>query len=87
MSVFSVQPLIEGKRLPLLLSADRIGQPLGEALPMLRDTIDRHLTDCGGILFRDFSLDGPDAFRAFAADFGHPLLTYEFGSTPRSQVP
>jgi alpha-ketoglutarate-dependent taurine dioxygenase len=53
---------------------------------MLRDTIDRHLTDCGGILFRDFSLDGPDAFRAFAADFGHPLLSYEFGSTPRSQV-
>jgi hypothetical protein len=86
MSVFSVQPLIEGKRLPLLLRADKAGQLLGETLPMLRDTIDRHLTDCGGIVFRDFSLDGPDGFRAFAADFGHPLLTYEFGSTPRSQV-
>jgi alpha-ketoglutarate-dependent taurine dioxygenase len=86
MSVFSVQPLIEGKRLPLLLRADKAGQLLDETLPMLRDTIDRHLTDCGGIVFRDFSLDGPDGFRAFAADFGHPLLTYEFGSTPRSQV-
>ncbi|AMA57432.1 TauD/TfdA family dioxygenase [Bradyrhizobium sp. CCGE-LA001] len=86
MSAFSVQPLIEGKTLPMLLKAGEAGQPLGEALPMLRETIDRYLTDSGGIVFRDFSLDGPDAFRAFAADFGHPLLTYEFGSTPRSQV-
>ena len=86
MSAFSVQPLIEGKPLPLLLKADEVGKPLGKALPMLRETIDRHLIDSGGIVFRDFSLDGPDAFRAFAADFGHPLLTYEFGSTPRSQV-
>ena len=86
MSAFSVQPLIEGRTLPLLLKAEAAGQPLGKALPMLRETIDRHLPDCGGIVFRDFSLDGPDAFRAFAADFGHPLLTYEFGSTPRSQV-
>ena len=86
MNAFSVQPLIEGRGLPLLLKADKAGQPLGAALPTLRDTIDRCLTDCGGILFRDYSLDGPDAFRAFAADFGHPLLSYEFGSTPRSQV-
>jgi len=82
MSAFSVQPLIEGRTLPLLLKAEAAGQPLGKALPMLRETIDRHLPDCGGIVFRDFSLDGPDAFRAFAADFGPPLLTYEFGSTP-----
>lgn len=86
MSAFSVQPLIEGRTLPLLLKAGEAGQPLGKALPMLRETIDRHLIESGGIVFRDFSLDGPDAFRAFAADFGHPLLTYEFGSTPRSQV-
>lgn len=86
MSTFSVQPLIEGRTLPLLLKAGEAGQPLGKALPMLREAIDRHLIETGGIVFRDFSLDGPDAFRAFAADFGHPLLTYEFGSTPRSQV-
>ena len=86
MSAFSVQPLIEGKTLPMLLKAGEAGQPLGAALPVLRETIDRYLTASGGIVFRDFSLDGPDAFQAFAADFGHPLLTYEFGSTPRSQV-
>ncbi|MCV0386553.1 MAG: TauD/TfdA family dioxygenase [Nitrobacter sp.] len=86
MSAFSIQPLIDGRRLPLLLKAEEVGQSLDEALPMLRSIIDRHLTDCGGIVFRDFSLNGPDAFRAFAAGFGHPLLTYEFGSTPRSQV-
>ena len=86
MSAFSIQPLIDGRRLPLLLKAGDVGQSLDEALPVLRDVIDRHLTDCGGIVFRDFSLNGPDAFRVFAAGFGHPLLTYEFGSTPRSQV-
>jgi alpha-ketoglutarate-dependent taurine dioxygenase len=86
MGTFKTQPLIDCGTLPLLVRADRPGEPLGDALPMLRAIIDRHLTDCGGILFRDFHLDGPDAFRAFAADFGHPLLSYEFGSTPRSQV-
>lgn len=82
MSAFSIQSLIDGRRLPLLLKAGDVGQSLDEALPMLRAIIDRHLTDCGGIVFRDFSLSGPDAFRVFAAGFGHPLLTYEFGSTP-----
>jgi alpha-ketoglutarate-dependent taurine dioxygenase len=69
-----------------LVRADRPRQPLGEAQPDLHGIIDRHLTDCGGLLFRGFHVDGPDAFRAFAASFGHPLLTYEFGSTPRTRV-
>jgi alpha-ketoglutarate-dependent taurine dioxygenase len=87
MSTFSTRPLLDGKTLPLLVQAeDAPGMPLGETLPMLRDTVDRHLLDSGGLVFRGFSLDGPEAFRAFAADFGHPLLSYEFGSTPRSVV-
>lgn len=52
----------------------------------MRDTVEKHLRTGGGVVFRGFPLDGADAFRAFAADFGHPLLNYEFGSTPRSQV-
>ncbi|WP_084004578.1 TauD/TfdA family dioxygenase [Terasakiispira papahanaumokuakeensis] len=40
----------------------------------------------GALLFRGF--DDPDVagFQAFAAGFGDPLLSYEFGSTPRTQV-
>lgn len=40
----------------------------------------------GGVLFRGFRFDDDSDFRAFASAFGHPLLSYEFGSTPRSQV-
>jgi alpha-ketoglutarate-dependent taurine dioxygenase len=38
------------------------------------------------VLFRGFGVDGSDGFRSFARGFGHPLLGYEFGSTPRSRV-
>ncbi|MPZ39501.1 MAG: TauD/TfdA family dioxygenase [Rhizobiales bacterium] len=87
MSAFSTRPLLEGKQLPLLVQADdAAGTPLGDVVPMLRDTVDRHLPDCGALVFRGFSVNGPDAFRTFATDFGHPLLNYEFGSTPRSKV-
>ncbi|MGH8789395.1 MAG: TauD/TfdA family dioxygenase [Cupriavidus necator] len=40
----------------------------------------------GGVLFRGFRFEDDSDFRAFASAFGHPLLSYEFGSTPRSQV-
>lgn len=81
-----IQPLIDGHSLPLLVRAERQGDSLIASLPELQAIVDRHLLDSGGILFRGFDLAGADAFRAFAAAFGHPLLSYEFGSTPRSQV-
>ena len=87
MTAFSIQSLLEGKSLPVLVQANEIaGVPLGAALPMLREAVDQYLPDHGGIIFRGFSLEGPNAFRAFAEGFGSPLLTYEFGSTPRSLV-
>ncbi|MGJ4902704.1 TauD/TfdA family dioxygenase [Bradyrhizobium sp. HKCCYLRH2060] len=72
--------------MPFLLRASREQQPLIEAVSDVRDMIERQLYACGGILFRGFHLDGAEAFRSFAASFGHPLLSYEFGSTPRSKV-
>lgn len=44
------------------------------------------LRTCGGVLFRGFKVASPLDFRRFAASFGEPLATYEFGSTPRSKV-
>lgn len=85
-SVFSVRPLIDGTSLPILVIANEPGTPLSVSHPALRETVDRHLEDCGGVIFRDFSLDGVEGFQTFARDFGHPLLKYEFGSTPRSKV-
>jgi alpha-ketoglutarate-dependent taurine dioxygenase len=72
--------------LPALLSPSRAGEPLLEAFAPLRADIDALLTRIGGVLLRGFEVPDVDAFRAFAASFGHPLLAYEFGSTPRSAV-
>ncbi|WP_207937457.1 TauD/TfdA family dioxygenase [Pseudomonas sp. 51_B] len=81
------RPLQPGQRsLPLLVEAPHAGLDLNEALEPIRELVDRHLLDVGGILFRGFQVGGAVAFRSFAAGFGHPLLNYEFGSTPRSNV-
>lgn len=81
------RPLQPGQRsLPLLVEAPHAGLDLNEALEPIRELVDRHLLDVGGILFRGFHVGGAEAFRSFAAGFGHPLLNYEFGSTPRSNV-
>lgn len=84
--MFATQLKIEEESLPSLLRASRKQEPLTEAVAEVRGMIERQLYACGGILFRDFHLDGAEAFRSFAASFGHPLLAYEFGSTPRTQV-
>lgn len=75
-----------GSHLPALLSPSRHGEPLQDALPGLRGEIDELLATIGGVLLRGFDVPTVDAFRGFAALFGHPLLSYEFGSTPRSAV-
>lgn len=83
----TAKPFVPGSTLPLLVEADpAAGLSLIEALPELKRLADRHLPAEGGLLFRGFRLDGAPAFREFAAGFGHELLTYEFGSTPRSKV-
>lgn len=83
----TVRPLTDDGRLPLLVEIDeRAGRSLIDALPEIRELVDRHLERDGGLLFRGFTLDGADAFQTFAGGFGHALLTYEFGSTPRSRI-
>lgn len=84
---FDIRPLQAGMgNLPLLVQAPEPGLDLREAFAELKPLVDRHLLGCGGILFRGFEVGGAEAFREFAAAFGHPLLNYEFGSTPRSNV-
>lgn len=40
----------------------------------------------GAVLLREFDVPSIDDFRHFAASFGHSLLSYEFGSTPRTDI-
>lgn len=76
----------EGSELPVLITPTRAGQDVREAVDSLRGFIDDALFGVGGVLLRDFSVPDVGAFRQFAAAFGHPLLKYEFASTPRSAV-
>ncbi|WP_205962577.1 TauD/TfdA family dioxygenase [Paraburkholderia phosphatilytica] len=46
----------------------------------------RELRHYGGVLVRGARPAGAAGFNARAASFGRPLLSYEFGSTPRSHV-
>ncbi|MGP9685816.1 TauD/TfdA family dioxygenase [Halomonas sp. AOP25-F1-15] len=72
--------------LPIMISPAYPGQPLLEAFGDLRADIESLLTRVGGVLLRGFDVPSVDDFQQFAAAFGHPLLSYEFASTPRSAV-
>ncbi len=75
-----------GSELPVLITPSRIGETLMDAHARLARQIDEHLTVVGGVLLRGFSVPSVQDFQAFASAFGHPLLAYEFASTPRSAV-
>lgn len=75
-----------GCELPVLITPSATGETLADAFARLQDQIEAHLLVVGGVLLRGFSVPTVDDFRAFASAFGHPLLSYEFGSTPRSAV-
>ncbi|MDH0864405.1 TauD/TfdA family dioxygenase [Mitsuaria sp. GD03876] len=76
----------EGSLLPALIEPETFGEPLMDALARRRGEIETLVGTVGGVLLRGFDVPDAAAFRAFAAGFGHPLLSYEFGSTPRSEV-
>jgi alpha-ketoglutarate-dependent taurine dioxygenase len=83
-----VRPLsaCDGFTLPVLVTPRRAGQPLMGAFESSRTEIEPLLDMWGGVLLRGFTVPTVETFRAFAAAFGHPLLSYEFASTPRSAV-
>ncbi|MDW6092181.1 TauD/TfdA family dioxygenase [Vibrio rhizosphaerae] len=55
-------------------------------LSKMHQIVSDHLHRHGGILFRGFDILGEAEFQAFARSFGFPLLNYEFGSTPRTDL-
>ncbi|MGY2288225.1 TauD/TfdA family dioxygenase [Pseudomonas sp. SDO528_S397] len=62
------------------------GQSIHALDPLIRDSLVETLNTVGGVLFRGFNVPTPIDFKRFAASFGLPLASYEFGSTPRSKV-
>lgn len=78
--------LIIGDGFPKVVRPET-GCPALEAVgDRLREVVADRLEIDGALLFRGFADPGVEGFQAFARACGHPLLSYEFGSTPRSQV-
>jgi len=71
---------------PLRVYPGQADASLATQFQSLRGVVDRMLERDGAILFSGFDSEGVEGFQRFAAAFGHPLLNYEFGSTPRSKV-
>lgn len=79
----SVQPLLAESTLPLLV------QPTANqmiSLPALHQLARTRMHEVGGLLLRGFDVLGEQAFQQLVRGFGHELLNYEFGSTPRKAV-
>jgi alpha-ketoglutarate-dependent taurine dioxygenase len=61
-----------------------------QSLTTYRDAVERmmnaHLSTVGGLLFRGFPIESAADFEAFVRMISPDLASYEFGSTPRSQV-
>lgn len=75
-----------GSALPVMITPPPSGQSLLDAREPLKERIEAALANVGGVLLRGFEVPSVDAFREFAASFGQPLLSYDFGSTPRTAV-
>lgn len=89
--ILDINPLFPSKEghentLPMLVQAPEPGIPLLSVFDEVKRLIKNYLPIAGGVLFRGFEIENTEQFREFASDFGHPLLTYEFGSTPRTNV-
>ncbi len=76
---------ISESSLPVLVQATP-GQSIHDLDASTRDGLEHLLNTVGGVLFRGFGVPTPIDFKRFAASFGAPLASYEFGSTPRSKV-
>lgn len=80
-----IASLLDDHPLPLLIDSQE-GHSIHALSDGLRALALETLGKTGGVLFRNFKVPTPLDFKRFAASFGMPLGTYEFGSTPRSKV-
>jgi alpha-ketoglutarate-dependent taurine dioxygenase len=78
--------MITTRNFPLVLTPPAPEMGLNNAHEHIHAYVAGHLERAGAILLRGFAVPDVSVFKDFAASFGDPLLNYEFGSTPRSQV-
>jgi len=72
--------------MPRLIEPTSFGESICAAGQDLRTRIESILNREGAVLLRGFGVSEIAEFQRFAQSFGHPLLNYDFASTPRSVV-
>lgn len=82
---YEVGCLEHGQSLPLVVTPC-VPEPIHALDQDFQHRLSEALLQVGGILLRGFTVPTPLDFRKFAASFGMPLASYEFGSTPRTKI-
>ncbi|MBS0181970.1 MAG: TauD/TfdA family dioxygenase [Nitrospira sp.] len=80
-----VSCLTPDTQLPLVVSpTDK--HSLAEYRDAIKQMVSTHLSTVGGLLFRGFPIESATDFETLVKMLSPALASYEFGSTPRSQV-
>lgn len=74
------------RRFPLVVEPAESGATLASASADILALNERLLYRHAGFLFRGFRVADLDAFDAFVRSFGHPPISYDFGSSQRSKL-
>ena len=85
-SAQSVTAELPDTSLPLLIEPDSSSKDLSAWLLANRDEVCAGLRTCGGILFREFSVESADGFQRVIETVSERLLDYSYRSTPRTAV-
>ncbi|MGB3204149.1 MAG: TauD/TfdA family dioxygenase [Crinalium sp.] len=85
-SLIKTQQIKPGNLLPLLVEPTIEGLNLVTWAEHNQHFIDSQILWHGGLLFRNFKVDGISGFETFIKTIAGELLEYSFRSTPRSQV-
>lgn len=78
-------PNTPSKLFPIVVRAPK-PHSLLSMVDEIRPWLDLYLARFGAVLFRGFEPQTPETFEKFAENLFGPLLDYDYGSTPRSQV-
>lgn len=84
--VVRVEQLRPEQTLPLVVRPRVAGVDALAWADKNHEFIEQSLSRSSAILFRDFRIKSPAEFRQFIETISGPLLSYEYRSTPRSQV-
>lgn len=77
---------LEGQGLLPLVIEPRAEADWRTCFADIKEVIDAQLEKVGGVLLRGFKVSDEKDFQAFAKAFGEELLSYDYASTPRSNV-